>query len=94
MPPAWIILKKTYTKRTFGTKKVFSTGATFLSSSYIKFRNTYTYHKHGTFSSASKPDASTLTPSIAKQQVYPCLGKALFSFAQERTHWGPTQQTN
>jgi actin-related protein len=46
---------------------------------------------HNTFSSASKPEASILTPSIAKQQVKPCLGRALRSLAHKRTHLGPAQ---
>ena len=51
----------------------------------------YTTNRANTFSLISKPDASILTPSIARQQVYPCWGSGLFSFAQESTHWGPAK---
>lgn len=47
---------------------------------------------HSTFSSISKPEARTLTPSMAKQQVNPCLGNGLFTLAQDSTQSGPTQK--
>jgi hypothetical protein len=46
-----------------------------------------------TFASNSKPDASILTPSIARQQVNPCFGSILFSFAHENTQRGPEKDT-
>lgn len=46
---------------------------------------------HNTFSSLLNPDASILTPSIARQHVKPCIGKGLCSFAQNRTQWGPAK---
>ena len=45
--------------------------------------------KQNTFSSFSNPEARIFTPSIARQQVYPWLGKVLRSLAQESTHCGP-----
>jgi len=48
-------------------------------------------NNENTFSSVSKPDASTLTPSMARQQVKPCLGRDLPTLAHERTHLGPIQ---
>jgi len=45
-----------------------------------------------TLSSVSNPDARTLTPSIARQQTYPILGRDRLSFAQDRTHCGPVNK--
>lgn len=61
----------------------------------VRYYNSFTFYisfyKKNTFSTISKPDARTLTPSIARQHVKPCLGSALCSFAHESTHWGPAQ---